>query len=933
MRFPRWRGGRVARSGFCRGVGIAVLMVFLSLGAQAAVRVGILADFPPFQIWPAGATEPGGADIDLLQHVQTTTGLDFEYVRYTDYTAMERDLLEGRLQVLSSMALTPTREAKMRFTRPYAEINQAVVARRDVVATSIQPDLSGRSVAVVPGYAHEAQVRERWPEARRVPVKDLPGALDAVRSGQADLVLDGEPVLRHLIEMRGLDGLQVVHRFRFPEGRLRLALGLRSVELSNQLDLALSRLTVAQVGEWVRHWDAVPLHTADAASVPVRAPADLRPVQVGYLKDFPPFMFTDEKGQAQGTAIRLMARLAERCGMRVERYRGMSLSELLEAARAGSVDFALGLTETAARREFLEFLGAYREDPLVIVSRPQSGHWALRNLVGQRVAIVDGHFALSRIAARYPGVELARCETFEQCLAHVQSGRAEAAIDGLATVSSFIDEGEAAGLQITGMVDRLVDEQTVAIVRARAEWVPWLKTYYDRTVQEDFGRIEREWVHEQLQRSRAWERRAAWILGAAGLLMLAMAAAWTLHVRRLRREVDHRRQAQELASDQRQRAERLFAFLAHEVRDVLQAVCAGTAVLRRETNVGGRAQAVQRLEAAARHTLVLLEGLLDRQPSEDAAANAGEMALDLGRLLQPLDAALRPLALSLGHGLEISWPREGTPVSFVADAVRLQRIVHSLALYAMRVSAGHEIRVVGSLCNVAGDPTRVDVEVEIGDLPPAPDPGQGLLQPKTMSLPGDEVGELALCRELASSIGARIELRQPPQGAGRVAVCWRAELAAYTPDLLHDSPPSSAADAVAAPPGPRNRLDIALVESDPVYGLRLQQALLQAGHRAHLSTTLSDLAAPSRLKHIDLVVAQADDDDAAGSGSEPLRLEGGPAVVAMASQVNDAVRQRWLDAGARAVLRKDPDVAKMAASILALAEQVGPAALSASTSA
>ena len=55
------------------------------------LRYGVLANLPPFQVWPAGS-RASGADVEILYALAREAGLLLEPVRYTDLAALEADL-------------------------------------------------------------------------------------------------------------------------------------------------------------------------------------------------------------------------------------------------------------------------------------------------------------------------------------------------------------------------------------------------------------------------------------------------------------------------------------------------------------------------------------------------------------------------------------------------------------------------------------------------------------------------------------------------------------------------------------------------------------------------------------------------------------------------------------------------------------------------
>jgi ABC-type amino acid transport substrate-binding protein len=143
----------------CLGIGAAC-------AADAAVRVGLLAESQPFHTWPVGG-RPSGFDVDLLERLARDTGLRFEYVRYERWDTLLADLAAGKVQVVIATARTADREIWMGFTRMYAAAAQGFAGRRSETSVTTQPDLAGRRLGLVRGFATEAIAAERFSLAER----------------------------------------------------------------------------------------------------------------------------------------------------------------------------------------------------------------------------------------------------------------------------------------------------------------------------------------------------------------------------------------------------------------------------------------------------------------------------------------------------------------------------------------------------------------------------------------------------------------------------------------------------------------------------------------------------------------------------------------------------------------------------------------------
>lgn len=945
--------------------GVAACLLLLAAGQPApvraspdvappTVRVGVMASLPPLQLWPEAASAPSGADIDLLHAIEQPSGLRFEFARYTAYADLERDLLAGKVQVVTSMAYTPERAGSLRFTSPYYTVEQAIVARQDEGSAETASALFSRRQAVVPGFARETVGTQHFPLAPRVIEGSLEQALLAVQQGRADWVLDAEPVLRHLIERDRLAGLQVMRQFGFAEGQLRLAVRLEDAALAERLERALATLAPQQADNWVSDWTSRGLATMANGSglqltgVERARLAMVRPLRIGYFAGQRPFSDRRSDGNPEGLAIDLTRAMLDRLGLKVERWTPLTLAGMLDAARRGEIDLAVGLTDAPERRNFLRFIGPYYADPLVLISRRRAGAWSLPQLVGQRLALPAGHFLEGYLASQFPGIQVLGCERIAACLGMVESGRADATLGGLMASQSRLASGDYPHLLIAGALERMSNEHAIGVTRAHEAIAPLLRRALDEVQATELASLQRKWSPHQ-DPGLPWRQVLRWGLAAlAAALLLLAGGIW--HNRKLRRQVALRRAAQQQAEQERSAAERYLAFLAHEVRNSLHAVKAGVALLANE-QARSRAPTPAELSEqrgtlnALRHstgaTLTLLNDLLDRHRLQAGGLSLTLKAEHLPDVLSAVTEELRPVATE--KGLRLNAPT-APDLWLMMDALRVQQILRNLLVNAIKFTP---VGVITVVCDVVqGTEGSVQVRLQVSDSgpglplamlgaalagPAAPrQPGRAdatttttTVHPPLMqasdwgaeTAPGDRPGSglgLSLSRELAHLMGGEIRAdnHMPPQRGASFCLAWRAPLA----------PRQVARNTATAS-------RVLLVEDDPVYRMLLQHAFVQASVDVVPVSSLRQARSQLQRGRFDLVLCDAHLGDGGPADLLPelpdLAGAGLPLVV-MSGHLDPATIAVLRGLGALDCLEKDADVSAMVRRVLAAAAESAP---------
>lgn len=881
-----------------------------------AVPVGLLAAFPPLHSWPAGATEPQGLDVDLLSAVAGATGLRFTFRRYADFESLLRALNAGEVRVVTAIAQTPDRALHLRFTQPYASVQQAFVGPSTITSVPATPDLSGRRLAVTRGHVAETIAFERFPGAARPAYPTVEAAFDAVRRGDADFVLEALPTLRHLVRAQPDAGLTVLRTYGFPEGHLRLATRLQDGPLAARIDAALQAMPAPLMRDLHGRWVA-PLTPAAAPAAARPVDEAIAPLRVGYLPADPPYSMREADGTAGGIAVALMRATAHRAGVRIADFEPHDLASGLDALASGRLDVMLGLTDIAERRARMSFIGPYRANPLVLVSRKVDPVWGLHQLAGRRLAMPRGYFGAPYIRAVEPTIELVACLRVDDCLTAVDNGDADAVLYGLQGSYARLERRAGTGLHVSGTVAGLYDEHNMGLSRQRAALGPLLRDALNDALLADLPAIERAQA-ERVDAPQVDWARVQLALAAAAVALLALAGAWWWHSRTLRAEIAR-------TSAARRDTERYLAFMAHEVRNSLQAVSGAVALLG-----GSRTPAppdrpvLDALGRSTAATLALLNGLLDRHRLQEGRLSLRLQADSPERALRSVIDEMRPAAQA--KGLTLDFEREPSlDGRWLLDALRLQTIVRNLLVNAVKFTDRGGVAVRAALLPGPGEAGSKRLRVEVADTGPgiAPAVRERLFTP-FLSEGGDRPGSglgLALCRDLARALGGDLTVQAgAPSGSVFVLTC--------------DIQAAGADDA----PGRRPVTRLLVIEDSPVYALLLRQAFANRGVAVTLADSvdtarerlaaalgggagppfdlvLSDLHLGDRL--VDEVLAFLAD---AAHAAQPL-----PPVVVMSAEVDAATAARLAARGVAATLPKDADVAALAQRVLDAAAPHVPA--------
>jgi len=170
-----------------------------SILASGELRVGVSGHQPPFNMH----SRHGGLmgfDVDLAQALGDAMGLE---VRFATMPFAELiPALETRKVdiVISSLTITPERNARVPFAGPYFISGTTVLALHDTLEDVHSPremNDASRRFAAVAGTTNEAFVRDYLGSAELVSVRDFDSGVALVLDGKVDALLADYPLCRY----------------------------------------------------------------------------------------------------------------------------------------------------------------------------------------------------------------------------------------------------------------------------------------------------------------------------------------------------------------------------------------------------------------------------------------------------------------------------------------------------------------------------------------------------------------------------------------------------------------------------------------------------------------------------------------------------------------------------------------------------------------
>ena len=519
----------------------------------STLRVGMsIADNEPLDI-AADRNRYQGVSADYLNLIGGRLGVALHIYGFARREDAIQALQRGELDVLASSNGYERSFPGLSFTTPYL-LDRSVLARRSNDTRQASDGLDGQRVAVVEGYASAEAVQGAYPAARVVIAPSLSSAMEALRQGSVDAAIGNEIILRSYMALRPFVELRIAGYSRLPDGGFSFATRNADGLLGTMLDRALASVQGALQREILGRWTSG--LGSGIAQRPVRLDSDeiawiaAHPkVQVA-ASEYAPYLYRDRQGRWVGLNADLLAALAQMTGLQFEYVPTASIAQTLDLLKSGKAQMGTTVSDTAQRREFLEFTHSYGGQSWVLILRRQGIAFDSLEEMAGRVLVLPAQHALEDFVRReYPAVRLKQVATLEQAREAVASGQADATIDTEVGAYRAVKREEGAGLVVGHSIDGAWSPDFFSVTLSNPELVHILNKGLEAFPVAELRAIRLKWLGASLAEVPVWQRIAPWVYwgaAVAGLIAL-ISLLWS---GRLRVQIVQRQRAEAALNDQ-----------------------------------------------------------------------------------------------------------------------------------------------------------------------------------------------------------------------------------------------------------------------------------------------------------------------------------------------------------------------------------------------
>ena len=150
-------------------------------------------------------------------------------------------------------------------------------------------------------------------------------------------------------------------------------------------------------------------------------------LKVAILKNYPPYEFINEKGEADGYHTALLEATARRCGFRID-YQLMSWPEIIDALSENRIDLYASMGYSEERAEIFRFSNPHSRHSYSIFTKGQDETVSIDDLKIKRTAVVEDSTVHRHLMNNCSDYALITVSDSAEGLRYVSAGKADAVI-------------------------------------------------------------------------------------------------------------------------------------------------------------------------------------------------------------------------------------------------------------------------------------------------------------------------------------------------------------------------------------------------------------------------------------------------------------------------------------------------------------------------
>jgi len=419
------------------------------LQKNPSIRVHVESAWYPFNFIDQGRAS--GYSNDLIRLVAKKVGLKIEFVAGYQWNEYLTKLKNEEIDVITNIDITPSREEYAIYTRYHSltALDGLLLNKNK----DLTPDFSNiDSLAVVEGFSYQESIQNKYPRIRLKTTKDTAEAIEELRLGHVDGVLDTYDTINFYLQSSPIKKVKNIPLYDHQVVSYSpqfMAVPKGKPILRNILDKGLLAITRTELRNLHKKWSLLSTSAAlrhKNSFQEQRVTFSTRQKQ--YLEDHPQFtMCVDPdwlpieaivKGRYIGIGADFIKTFHKNINNDITLVKTETWQQSLNFFSEGKCDFIPVISKTPKRRKTMSFTFPYLRFPSVLVTHQNNPAYKLQQVLHKPLGIVKGYAYKETFEDLYEGVKLKEYDSIAAGFKAIREGEIYGFIDALPVIAKKI---------------------------------------------------------------------------------------------------------------------------------------------------------------------------------------------------------------------------------------------------------------------------------------------------------------------------------------------------------------------------------------------------------------------------------------------------------------------------------------------------------------
>jgi len=442
-----------------------------------------------------------GLAADFVKLVVEKTGLKIELIN-KKWDELLADFKQQKIDLLPSAYHSKERAQYGLFSKPFFNMRDQLYVKDKNTDIKSLTDLSGKSLAIMKGFATIPLVKNLFPSIKIIEVDNFRQAVQFVLNGQVDALLDSQLTSEYFFQEQAIRGLKGITQFDIKPNQLHLFSRIDQPVLQSILQKGLDAISRQEkkdiINDWVTQNDAIDFNEQEQAWLDKNIP-----VRYVYNPDWAPFEWTNDVGQHAGFISDILRLLKVKSGLNLEHVKTQSWRQATEFAKNRSADMYSAVGVTEERKSYMNFSEkTLFSTPYVFVSRQEENFVdGFKRFeaepVTQKLAVVGNYTIHGIMQKNKADISLVLLNGTEEGFDKLLSKEIDVFLVNTVTAKYFINKAAYQNLKIAYKTDYKLNLH----IAVRRDWPEEILSIINKTIT-SFDTLELNEIYEKWTKTK-----------------------------------------------------------------------------------------------------------------------------------------------------------------------------------------------------------------------------------------------------------------------------------------------------------------------------------------------------------------------------------------------------------------------------------------------